>query len=172
MAPNIIVRGAPVSHEQFGGAPRGKEETVFSTTTRQPTWLRLAALASAVSASLLAIPATAGAAPQWRIVDLGLSSYSQAYAINAKGHIVGHENGRAFLWRDGRVTYLTPPGVSSVATDINDHDEVVGYTPFSSMAVGFLWRDGVLTNLGTPPQYRRGHQQPRSDSRPEPRAGG
>lgn len=124
---------------------------MLSTTTRRSTWLRLAALVIAVLASLLAVPATAVAATRWRIVDLGLSSYSQAYAINAKGHIVGHDSGRAFLWRDGQVTYLTPPGVSSVATDINNHDEVVGYSPYSSMAVGFLWRDGVLTNLGIPP---------------------
>lgn len=127
---------------------------MFSTSPRR-RWLRLAALVGALLASLVAIPgtATAGAgAAQWRIVDLGLGHYSSAHAINDRGHIVGDHDGRAFLWRDGKVTYLDSSGDFAYATDINNHDEVVGFRlSGGSLTTGFVWRDGVMTDLVTPP---------------------
>ena len=102
--------------------------------------VRFVAVASALVMALITAPGTAGATHSWRIVDLGVGDNSYATAINERGHVVGVANGRAFLWRNGQVTYL---GYGD-ATDINNHDEIVGNFDFSS---GFLWRDGVITPL-------------------------
>ena len=118
-----------------------------SISTRKCLWLCAVAGLVALLASMLAIPASAAAAaPQWRLVDLGLSTNSRAHAINARGDIVGEDNGRAFLWRNGQVTYLDDEGAGySVATDINNRGDVVGHRwPGGA----FLWRDGMITDLG------------------------
>lgn len=102
--------------------------------------VRIVAVVSALVLAPIAAPGAAAATHPWRIVDLGLGDYSQANAINDRGHVVGRYDGGAFLWRNGRVTNLGP----GEALDINNRDEVVGY---STYGVGFLWRNGVFTSL-------------------------
>lgn len=68
-------------------------------------------------------------------VDLGVPAPSEAVAINERGDVVGYTAGtgtdrpRAFLWRDGQVTYLEPlAGDYSMPIAINDHGVVVGHS--------------------------------------------
>ena len=117
--------------------------------------LSACALVAGATAANAAVPSASGhAARPWRIVDLGLGAGSSAEAINERGHVVGESPAGGFLWRHGRVTYLghLPGHVRSWATDINNRDEVVG---FSAAANGrshaFLWRRGVMTDLGVLP---------------------
>jgi probable HAF family extracellular repeat protein len=84
-------------------------------------------------------------------MDLGLGAGSSAEAINDRGHVVGSSAAGGFLWQRSRVTYLghLPGHVSSWATDINNRDEVVGYSlAADSTYHAFLWRRGVMTELG------------------------
>ncbi|WP_374565338.1 DUF3466 family protein [Ideonella sp.] len=85
----------------------------------------------------------------------GCKSFSQAWAINGKGAVVGYSDTanhdyQAFVWRDGTMTKLpTLGGTRSSAHGINDAGDVVG---FSSLANGtshaFLYRDGQIRDLG------------------------
>jgi probable HAF family extracellular repeat protein len=82
---------------------------------------------------------------------------SNALAINNKGHIVGWVEdagdcvGGAVEWQDGRITLLAPDVAnangSSVATGLNDRDDVVGVSGDHA----FLYRRGTLSDLGTLP---------------------
>lgn len=101
-------------------------------------WVRL--VLPAVLTTALSFPATAVAAPVWRVVDLGAGDNSVATAVNDLGHVVGERDGRAFLWRHGTFTDLGPGG----AMDVNNRDEVVGWY----FGGAFRWRDGVRTELG------------------------
>jgi probable HAF family extracellular repeat protein len=88
---------------------------------------------------------------RYRVVDLGVivGEHSLAYAVNDHGEVVGNyvENStyQAFAWRQGVVTRLGSPGVSSIAMDINNRGQVVG----ASGTHAALWEHGVLTDLGT-----------------------
>jgi probable HAF family extracellular repeat protein len=112
--------------------------------------------AAAVAATLMAALATitdANASPPWRIIDLGAGDNSTANAINESGHVVGRSNNHAFLWRDGRIIDLGDLGSGfSEATDVNNRDEVVGFSGVAGGAVhAFLWRRGIMTDLGVLP---------------------
>jgi probable HAF family extracellular repeat protein len=78
---------------------------------------------------------------------------SNALAINSKGRIVGWAEscgGGAVEWRDGQIKLLVADVVNqpdSVATAINDDDEVVG----TAGGYAFRYRHGSLSNLGTLP---------------------
>ena len=89
--------------------------------------------------------------------------YVTAYGINDRGHVVGmsggrgsdpmddEPTGRAFLWIDGKMRALaTPPGTSSAAVAINEHDAIVGWilTPGATRRA-VVWRQGRLTVLPT-----------------------
>jgi probable HAF family extracellular repeat protein len=98
------------------------------------------------------------------MTNLGYLSYissAQGYDINIHKKIVGRSavkatsNWRgiqhAFLWENGVMTDLgTLSGNSSLALNINDSDQIVGW---SEIATGFrhafLWENGVMTDLGT-----------------------
>ncbi|MCC6907676.1 MAG: DUF3466 family protein [Phycisphaerales bacterium] len=91
--------------------------------------------------------------------DIGGAGANTPYAINNNGVIVGslldasNVDVRSFIWRNGVVEYLEPlvQGFDTRANDINDSDEVTGY---SYIALGVqhavLWRaDGTVVDLGT-----------------------
>jgi len=102
------------------------------------------------------------------LITLG-GTTSIAFAINAAGQVVGTSTiaggnayGHAFLWENGSITdlgtlggalsdcrILGHSGGCSIAQDINDAGQVMGYssTPQGSIH-GFLWQNGVTTDLG------------------------
>ncbi len=86
---------------------------------------------------------------------------SQAYDINAQGHVVGRAGKdippvwawRAVLWRNGEMIDLGSvyPDHKAEAHAINDSDQIVGFskaTPTNSHAT--LWFNGRIYDLGTP----------------------
>jgi probable HAF family extracellular repeat protein len=98
----------------------------------------------------LASPAAATRATGWQVVDIGVGDDSIANAVNARGHVVGQQSGRSFLWRDGRHTDLGIDGFS-FAEDINNGDEVVGSRIIGDGTGAFLWRHGQVVDIGTLP---------------------
>jgi probable HAF family extracellular repeat protein len=84
--------------------------------------------------------------------------WSEARAINEKGHVVGFrqpkgDRARAFLYRQGNLTDLGKLGdyTMSIAQGINDSDEVVGYAwkgrDGDRTECAFLWRNGEMLDL-------------------------
>jgi probable HAF family extracellular repeat protein len=83
---------------------------------------------------------------------------SRAHGINEHGQVVGFsslfdpettdEVSRSFLWSDGAMIDLNVPGDYSVAEDINDSGQVVGWSA-SSAARAYIYEDGVVTNLNS-----------------------
>ena len=85
---------------------------------------------------------------------------SEAYGVNDRGQVVGCVRGpgstaletRAFLYRSGKVTELgfLPGGSRSLACDINDSSQVVGYADTADGNThAFLYADGKMIDLGT-----------------------
>jgi len=76
--------------------------------------------------------------------------------INSSGDIVGYyysggPNNHAFLYSGGVYTTIDDPlGISSVATGINDADEVVGFYNSGGVNHGFLYSAGIYTTLDHP----------------------
>ena len=124
---------------------------------------------SFVSLALLA--AVAGAAPQYRIFDLGVApgftSGSQGNRVTAGGVVVGRSLGtsaqggnRAFAWTaDGGMTVLptlvttSPTHPYAVANGASDGGTVVGSvasTTFGSGVLPVSWQGGVVTALALP----------------------
>lgn len=121
-----------------------------------------AAAAAAAAAFVLLQPGAAplagapGAPARYSIAALpGLpgATYSEAYGINNRGHIVGtscEAECRAALWADGTVILLDAPGPFSDARDINNRGQIVGSSVTASGELhAMLWEDGVATDLGT-----------------------
>ncbi|WP_367128600.1 hypothetical protein [Saccharothrix sp. HUAS TT1] len=84
-------------------------------------------------------------------VDLGVPGPSEAVAVNERGDVVGWTSAgnpdapRAFLWRDGKVTYLgSLGGAHSLPVALNDRGTIVGE---STTADGTL--KAVRWDLGT-----------------------
>jgi probable HAF family extracellular repeat protein len=84
-------------------------------------------------------------------------SCGQANAINNKGWVVGstelEECYHAALWVNGRLRDLgTLGGGCSIANDINDRGQVVGWSKTRSGSYrAFLWEKGRMRDLGTIP---------------------
>ena len=85
---------------------------------------------------------------------------STATDVNNSGHVVGwsavnSDEPRAFLYKDGVMSILSPENGRSVASGINDSGQVVGHSNFNNRFGGgltaFIYEDGVMTNLGTLP---------------------
>jgi probable HAF family extracellular repeat protein len=122
----------------------------------------LLALTLLASSPVDAAAAERPAARRYEIVDLGTlpgGTYSEAYAINDVGWVVGWSatgdpegDGHAVVWRNGQIIDLgTLSGSgSSSASDVNNRGEIVGS---SRTATGelhpTLWRDGEIIDLGT-----------------------
>jgi len=84
-------------------------------------------------------------------LDTPLESTSTARGINVYGHVVGAIDGKAVLWKDGEIIYLgTLGGERSLATDINDHGEIVGYSRTSNNSIrAFYWSQGLMMEIST-----------------------
>lgn len=67
--------------------------------------------------------------------------YGSPQAINNLGQIVGTTQGSAFLWTPGEgLTTISHGGANTVAVDINDSGQVLGYYDASDgVRNGFLW---------------------------------
>ena len=85
--------------------------------------------------------------------------FSGAYAINNLGQVVGYRDidaftRNAFLWDNGLFTTIPPSfGARSLATDVNDAGDVVGWMGTSNGidSHAFVWNDGVMMDLGLIP---------------------
>jgi probable HAF family extracellular repeat protein len=108
-------------------------------------------LAPALAAPAAATAPSAATAAGYRVIDLGTlpgGSFSAAQAVNEHGDVAGQSDGRAVLWRGGRVIDLgTPAGSGSVALDINESGAVVGYRQVDDGFRAFRWQDGELVDL-------------------------
>lgn len=79
-----------------------------------------------------------------------------AWGVNAGGTVVGSDEntGRGYLWRQGAISWLTPPAGSPFvsATALNDRNEVVGTASGPFGAYGVRWSaDGSLHTLPSLP---------------------
>jgi probable HAF family extracellular repeat protein len=110
----------------------------------------------------------------WRdgqIMDLGTlpgGSYSEAFAINDAGQVVGFGYNdqsactafdgcwHAFLWQDGTMTDLggLDPRFQSYAYSINERGAIAGTSATADYPFGFfhavVWENGTQTDLGRP----------------------
>lgn len=117
------------------------------------------AVAFALAAGVVFAPTSFGSGPQWKLRDLGaLPGLEMApVAINDRGEIAGSGSGagvagRAFLWRNGRLTDLGRCGGYSTAVAINRRGDVVGSCGLRRAGKpdhAYLWRNGRAIDLGT-----------------------
>ena len=102
----------------------------------------------------------AEAALEYWVVDLGTlgGAGSEALGLNDRSQVVGWAkdvNGRtqAFLWEHGTLTglgFLTNRWSNSVATAINNHGEITGYSSITATNEhAFLVHSNQLTDIGT-----------------------
>jgi probable HAF family extracellular repeat protein len=99
-----------------------------------------------------------------KTIDVGMlpgCNFAEAYAINESSQIVGQSsdvvNGPlgAFLWDSGKQQSLDlPVGPNSIANDINDDAQIVGWMGSSpnppNYSEAFLWENGKAIPLGIP----------------------
>lgn len=90
-----------------------------------------------------------------RPLDLGTLGGSESYAsgINSAGAVVGWARAadgvqHAFVWRNGRMTDLTPRGLAAEAKGINDAGAVVGWaSKGEGQARAVIWEGGQIRYL-------------------------
>ena len=76
-------------------------------------------------------------------------SYSQALAINTRGQVVGSADGRAFVYRNGSISFLK----AIAARDVTDGGIIVGQAASEfGQPVPFLYR-GTMQSLPAAPSY-------------------
>lgn len=93
-----------------------------------------------------------------KIHDLGTlgGNFCTPYAVNSSGVVVGTSfntdyKNHAFVWSDGVMTDLFPSSNFSIATNINDAGDIVGFFENESFeSIAFLRRaNGEVVNLGS-----------------------
>lgn len=121
------------------------------------------------------VPLAAQKEIRYTVTDLGTlgGTFSQAFSLNNHGTVVGFSTLKgdttlhAFLWRQGVMTDLGTIGEAatpaySSAMNVNDRDEVVGFSETSTpdplgenfcgdslVCLPFIWRSGEMTPLIT-----------------------
>jgi probable HAF family extracellular repeat protein len=61
-------------------------------------------------------------------IETGASpGFVSPLAINLHGQVAGFAGGRAFSWKDGKLTWLAPDDVNSSAVGLNDRGQVIGH---------------------------------------------
>ena len=106
--------------------------------------------------ALLFISSTAHAITIGSITLTDLGAGVVPNAINNNGQVVGQNaSGQAFLWQNNTMTAISmPSGTQSVANDINDSGEVVGWFDNSSgLQHAFSWTSGTATDLSAGQSY-------------------
>lgn len=86
----------------------------------------------------------------------GISGANEAFAINTSEQIVGYNYSiQAFMYSNGTMTNLgTLGGNQSVAYDINESGQIVGYAdtvPGTASPHGFLYSEGSMSDIGLLP---------------------
>jgi probable HAF family extracellular repeat protein len=110
-----------------------------------------------------------GHAVAWRggkvqdLGTLGTGAFSEAWAVNNAGQIVGwsYTNGgsgltgvHAFLYTDAQgLVDLTPESDQGTATDINEAGQVTGYKTAPGGYHAFRWEDATFLDLGVLPGF-------------------
>ncbi len=91
--------------------------------------------------------------PEEGMIDLGTPEWSEALAVNGRDQVVGYTGAQAFLWdREQGLSLIGPPNSGlSIATDINELGQVVGYADFGGVyPQAFLWtQEKGIVPLGT-----------------------
>ena len=83
-------------------------------------------------------------------------TFSQAFAVNELGQVVGQMASGGFVWDDGDLTFLglVGPG-GALPRDMNNAGQVVGWAgdtaPSNPTSRGFIWQDGEFTLLDAIP---------------------
>lgn len=96
--------------------------------------------------------------PDEGMLDLGTPDWSEALALNEFDQVVGYAGAQAFVWdRVHGLSLISPPGSNlSVATDVNNRGQVVGYADFGGgFPQAFIWsRESGAVPLGAVgPEY-------------------
>ena len=118
----------------------------------------------------LVVAATAAAAPQYQIIDLGVvqvsDTHSYGFGVSPAGIAVGRSGnltaGQAFTWTQGGGLMGLPilsGRDSCVANSANDSGIVVGKAfnaNFSGTDLPVIWQSGVVSQLPLPPGYATG----------------
>ncbi len=92
------------------------------------------------------------------LVDLGTlgGEETNAEAVNNKGIVVGNSLTKsgvrhAFVWRDSKMTDLTPLGGESWAVSVNERGDIAGIAQTDGpLYHPVVWRNGVLFRLDDP----------------------
>jgi probable HAF family extracellular repeat protein len=99
-------------------------------------------------------PVPGAANPRYTVTDLGTlgGSYSEAFAINGSGSVVGDSStadgsGHAFLYSGGVLLDLNLPGTSSTARSINRSGQIAGYY-YDGSYQGYVDTNGQITDVG------------------------